>query len=207
MKKRASKVDPRKNPRQERSRATVTAILDATTRLLREGGLSAANTNRIAQVAGVSVGSLYQYFPNKQSLAAALLEEHVRRTRDAVAARLEAVKNAPLETAVRALIDAVIDIYLQDPTVFAALEAMTSELGMVQLVRRVREEIAVMSTALLEAHSSKLRPKDLKRAAHIAVRAVDCVVVDTLAQHPKDLQDPEYREELYHLVLGYLIRR
>ena len=201
------KVEARKAPRQSRSKATVSAILTATVRLLREGGLAQANTNRIAEVAGVSVGSLYQYFPNKQSLAAALLERHLLQARELLAAKLKAVRSQPLEEAVRALIRALLDFYLADPHVTAALESMAAELGMTGLVEQVRQEVAQLCLGMLEARRDELRPTDLPRAAGIAVRAVDCVALDSLTHRPEELGEPEYQEELVQLVLGYLRRR
>ena len=73
----------RKIASQERSRATVEAILEATARILIREGFDKASTNRVAEVAGVSVGSLYQYFPSKDALVAALIARHgedIRRT-------------------------------------------------------------------------------------------------------------------------------
>ena len=70
-------LSPRKSPRQERSRRTVARILDAATHVFHERGYSAATTNDIAVEAGVSVGSLYQYFPNKDALLVALMEQHI----------------------------------------------------------------------------------------------------------------------------------
>jgi AcrR family transcriptional regulator len=72
----ATSAEPRKPPNQARARATVNAILDATARILAEEGFEAVNTNRVAEVAGVSVGSLYQYFPNKGSLVGAVAVRH-----------------------------------------------------------------------------------------------------------------------------------
>src|SRR5437870_12652127 len=73
------RTHPRKLPKQERAKATVEAILAATAHILVREGFDAASTNRIADEAGVSVGSLYQYFPSKQAIVSALLERHVHR--------------------------------------------------------------------------------------------------------------------------------
>src|SRR5262244_4119896 len=70
-------TNPRKQASQERSRATVDALIEATARLLVREGFDKASTNRIAQEAGVSIGSLYQYYPSKEALVAALLERHI----------------------------------------------------------------------------------------------------------------------------------
>jgi AcrR family transcriptional regulator len=67
----------RRRPRQVRSHITVTALLDATARLLLTRGYAATSTNLVAEVAGVGIGSLYEYFPNKESLVAALIEREV----------------------------------------------------------------------------------------------------------------------------------
>ncbi|MCA9490762.1 MAG: helix-turn-helix transcriptional regulator, partial [Myxococcales bacterium] len=69
-------LDPRKSPRQQRSEQTVAVLLQATARVLVDTGWDRASTNRIARAAGVSVGSLYQYFPNKESLVLALARQH-----------------------------------------------------------------------------------------------------------------------------------
>jgi AcrR family transcriptional regulator len=75
-----SRTGPRKSPSQERSRLTVNRILDAATRIFHEQGYAGATTNDIADEAGVSVGSLYQYFPNKDALLVALTQRHIETT-------------------------------------------------------------------------------------------------------------------------------
>ena len=73
---RKPQTNPRKSASQKRSRLTVDALLEATTRVLVKEGYDKATTNRIAAVAGVSIGSLYQYFPGKEALVAAVIERH-----------------------------------------------------------------------------------------------------------------------------------
>ena len=75
------KTTVRKRPRQERARVTVDALLDATAQVLIKDGYDGLSTNRVAAVAGVSVGSLYQYFPSKEALVAALLDRYSDSTR------------------------------------------------------------------------------------------------------------------------------
>ena len=70
-------LSPRKTPRQRRSTATVDAIVEAAARVFAEGGYGRANTNRIAETAGVSIGSLYEYFPNKDAILVAVAERHL----------------------------------------------------------------------------------------------------------------------------------
>ena len=71
-------VSPRKLAKQERSKFTVDAILEAATRIFRKSQLTETSTNKIAELAGVSIGTLYQYFPNKESLAVSLIDLHLK---------------------------------------------------------------------------------------------------------------------------------
>jgi AcrR family transcriptional regulator len=88
----------RKEPRQERARATVEAILEAAARILDRQGWGRFTTNAVAEVAGVSIGSLYQYFPNKLALVEAILRRHfddvlsALRFADEQASRIERTK-------------------------------------------------------------------------------------------------------------------
>src|SRR5215469_766668 len=94
---------PRKHASQERSRATVDALIEATARILVREGFDRASTNRIAEVAGVSVGSLYQYFPGKEALVAAVILRHNQEIMHLVRGALAEVAAQPIEQAVRRL--------------------------------------------------------------------------------------------------------
>src|SRR6202167_6846461 len=98
-------TSPRKKPRQQRSQATVECILDATARVLCTTGYDRASTNRVAMAAGVSVGSLYQYFPSKEALVAALVDRHVEQMTSLVTRKLAEVASAPLDEAVCTMIE------------------------------------------------------------------------------------------------------
>jgi len=89
------RTTPRKEPAQERSRVTYDAIVAATARVLVKDGYDALTTNRVAREAGVSVGSLYQYFPGKEALVAAVMEQHAARMQAHIEERLLHV-GAPL---------------------------------------------------------------------------------------------------------------
>ncbi len=104
--------EPRKRPRQRRSIETVERILEAAARLFDEVGYAATTTNRIADVAGISIGSLYQYFPNKDALLVALADRHVAdaATRlGAVAAALR-IEDPPLEVVVGTFVRAAVEL-------------------------------------------------------------------------------------------------
>ena len=102
---RMTSAEPRKPPSQARAKATVDAILDATARILAEDGFEAVNTNRVAEVAGVSVGSLYQYFPNKASLVGAVAVRHTEAMAAVIAAGVHAAADDDLPSLVKALME------------------------------------------------------------------------------------------------------
>src|ERR1700712_1724802 len=106
------RTNPRKYASQDRSRLTVDALLEATARILVKEGYDRASTNRIADAAGVSVGSLYQYFPSKEALVAALIEQHSA----SMLAFLETMAattsiDTPLGDVVREVVQAMIDAH------------------------------------------------------------------------------------------------
>src|SRR5689334_18851006 len=108
-------TSPRKHASQARSRATVDALIDATARILVREGFDDASTNHIAETAGVSIGSLYQYYPCKEALVAAVIDRHNRQLIQIVRDALADVAVAPIETAVRRLVAAAIAAHRLDP--------------------------------------------------------------------------------------------
>ena len=118
---------PRKSPAQSRSRATVAAILEAAARILEEGGPARLTTNRVAERAGVSVGSLYQYFPNREAILAELVREMRQEMLDDLTA---AIATAPddLTDAVPLLVRASLAHHARRPELAARLEEMERDL-------------------------------------------------------------------------------
>src|SRR5215475_13284079 len=114
-------IKPRKSACQDRSRATVDALVEATARILVRGGYDKASTNRIAEVAGVSVGSLYQYFPGKESLVAALIDRHRQEVTQFTRGELAEATKLPVRQAVRRLCEVAVKAHRIDPRLHRAL--------------------------------------------------------------------------------------
>jgi AcrR family transcriptional regulator len=100
-----------RQPRQERSRYKVQLILEATTRLLEQGGIEALSTNAIATMAGVSIGTLYQFFPDKAAILDTLAEREVARMSAQVLAALEEPGITSVEARIAAVVEAVAASY------------------------------------------------------------------------------------------------
>src|SRR6516225_6749096 len=101
--------EPRKTPIQARSAVTVEAISEATIQVLLSHGAERLTTTRIAARAGVSVGTLYQYYPNKHSLLFAVLEHHLNKVAGRVEAACESARHKPLAEMIKEMVEAFVD--------------------------------------------------------------------------------------------------
>src|ERR1035438_527887 len=100
----------RKSPKQSRAQETVKAILEAFTQVFSRDGASKANTNRVAERAGVSIGSLYQYFPNKEAILAAAIAKLSRERFDHLSRLTETISGKSVQTAVAEMVEILVDL-------------------------------------------------------------------------------------------------
>jgi AcrR family transcriptional regulator len=190
---------PRKEPRQPRARATVDAILVAAAQLLRSDGAARLTTNRIAARAGVSVGSLYQYFPSKEAVLAALRERHGRWYGEVIRAEMERDWRRPLRDAVRSGIAEMVALHRADHALHRALA--NGERG---LRADVEAEFRARLEAFLGERAAELRPLDPELASFVAVRALEAVIHGAALDAPERLEEPAFVDEVSELLLGYL---
>jgi len=130
-------LEPRKSPVQARSAASVDAILEATIQVLLSVGKERLTTTRVALRAGVSVGTLYQYFPNKSALLQAVLKRHLDNVAEAVERVCREQKGNSLKQMAPALINAFLDAKMKDPKASVALYAVSSDLDGAKIVHGV----------------------------------------------------------------------
>ncbi len=166
----------RKKPRQGRSQATVDTLLDATARVLVTTGYDRASTNRVATVAGVSIGSLYQYFPSKEALVAALAERHSAAVRAVLEAKIGELLGAPLPVAIRGLIEALFAAHLVDPPLHRALHEQVPRVGRLGRLLDDQVHIRGLVRAALEVRAGEIRPADLDTAAALVVSTAEAAV-------------------------------
>jgi AcrR family transcriptional regulator len=113
----------RRRPTQERARETVNAILDAAIRLLKRDGASAITTNSVAEAAGVSIGSVYQYFPNKRAIFVALHERHIEQVDRVLQRKIGESAGEPLDRLVSHLMGGMIEVHSRDAELAALLDS------------------------------------------------------------------------------------
>jgi AcrR family transcriptional regulator len=196
---------PRKSPRQERSAATVDALLQATARILVKEGYDRASTNRIAEAAGVSVGSLYQYFPSKEALVAALIDDHMSSMTELFEAKAIELADAPMRDAIREVIRVMIEAHRIDPRLHRVLVEQVPRLGRRQRLEQLESHSRALIRAYLEAHKDQVRPKDLDLAAFLMAHIVEAITHRAVLYEPALLASQALVEQTTDLVVRYLL--
>ena len=129
-------LEPRKTPVQARAAVTVDAISEATIQVLLGQGADRLTTTRVAERAGVSVGTLYQYYPNKQSLLFAVLEHHMGKVATAVETACERARHKPLLEMVREVVESFVDAKMERTDISMALYRIAADVGGPAIVKR-----------------------------------------------------------------------
>ena len=201
---RTIQVNPRKTASQQRSQATVQALLDATARILVREGYERASTNRIAAVAGVSVGSLYQYFPNKESIVAALIARHNRQMLDLLRSSMEAVATLDLESAMRELIGAMVAAHRVDPDLHRIFDEQIPRMGQPDEIEAINREVFAVVRAYLDQRREEIEVRDLDTATFICVTTVETLTHQAVLHFSEAMDPVALVDEVTRLVVGYL---
>ena len=198
---------PRKNASQGRSRATVDALIEATAHILVREGFDKASTNRIAEKAGVSIGSLYQYFPSKEALVAAVMERHNQQLMQVVREALPEIMALPIEPAVRKLVAVAIKGHRIDPRLHRVLAEQIPRTGRLASTETFNRENYTLFRTYLEGHSDELRVADLELAAFVCVTSIEALTHRAVLDHSETFSDEAFAalaDEATRLVVGYL---
>jgi AcrR family transcriptional regulator len=200
-------TNPRKSASQERSRATVDALLEATTRVLLKEGYDRASTNRIAEVAGVSIGSLYQYFPSKEALVAAVIDRHTQQVSQVTRNALVKLAASPIEVAAREFVSLAINAHRVNPKLHAVLSEQIPRVGRLENIEAgVREGYALVR-GYLEAHRDEIDVADLDLAAFVLVTVVEALTHAAVLRRPDILADEKagrFIDDVTRLLVQYL---
>lgn len=200
---RMPRLTPRKTPKQDRSRALVAAMLEAAKRVILREGFEATTVNEIARVAGVSPGSVYQYFPTKESIVTAL---HVWLFEGGVgylAENLLEIREAPLEEVAEVLAAVVLRVHRDDADILAPLLVASMTLGSERKLAPIRAKAQKLLSGFLAARDD-LRPTDVGLAGTVLISSLYAIVEEILRSEPGRLDDELLFDELRHWVLVYL---
>ncbi len=194
-------LQPRKQPSQARSRATVNAILEATARILTAPERFSFSTNTVAEMAGVSIGTLYQYFPSKEAILAELGRRHAEKMNQVVMTALDVARGDSLEAIVSSLIKAFIVAHATQPALHLALigyrkerpghKALFGEIDAMDMVRRV-----------LAAHMLGADNNRLEATAFVAATLVHETIHAAVRERPDLLHSEAFAALLGRAVMA-----
>lgn len=195
-------LQPSRRPVQARSIVTVDAIREAGIQVLLRHGYAGFTTTRVAERAGVSVGTLYQYFPNKRALLATLLAAHLDAVVDAVAAAADRSQGATLADAVQALTAAFVRAKLHRAEISRALYAPMAEADGATLAAAAGTRAALATASMLASCANATIPEPVEAANAVTIALSALMQAALAASGPIDVTALERR--LFAMAYGYL---
>jgi len=204
--KRKKPLNPRKKPVQRRSQETVAAILEGAAQVFSRNGYAATTTDLIAQRAGVSIGSLYQYFPNKDAILLGLVERHIEESRAFVAEKREEMEKAGSVGPERigSLVEAAIALHSLDPALHRVLfeEAPRTR----ATIRRIREteEATVRMVETMLGNAPKIRLQRVAVGARMIFTTIEVLTHWYVLYGNKDIDGQDFIKELTDMLKRYI---
>jgi AcrR family transcriptional regulator len=195
----------RKTPRQTRSRATVDAILDATIRVLLSRGYQGTTTIAVAERAGVSVGSLYQYFPHKDSIIAALLKRHMADVMRCVDEALRTADGNDRERAIRAIVQAGIAAHRIHPALHKVMVEQVPRIGQMKAAMNTSRLVTRRLADWFDAHP-RLGIVDAERTAFVVETLVEALTHRVIVDKAAGMSERDLEDETTRILLAYIDR-
>lgn len=195
----SERASTRREPKQQRSRQTVDAVLEAVPRVLRRHGAESITTNRLAEAAGVSIGSLYQYFPEKQAIFMALHDRHVDRVRHALEGTMFDCAAVSLDEFTRELVERVANVHSEDAELHELVSGAVpgSATGFKSALQAVFEQV------LSPTKQDRYAPEDAKRMLFVLPHLVEALV-HGVAHQQQALSRAHAKDEAIRTVALYL---
>lgn len=200
-------IRPRRRPSQERSRFTVDAILDGAAQVFEARGYAEGTTNRIAERAGVSIGSLYEYFPSKDAIAVALADRELEREGERILAALaeggDEGADAGLELLLRRLVEAVLELHTRRAALFRILADESAHPPEAHACL-LRFEASLAHALEAELRRRRAAAHDPDTAAHLLVQTAESLAHRYALRGIHDLPRERFVEETTRLLARYV---
>lgn len=193
-----------KAPRQARSKATVEAIVEATGQVFERGGYRRTTAAKVAERAGVSVGSLYQYFPDKEAMIRAFFERRLAEDIELMqAVAVRAVDASPVAL-LRIAVEEMVALYRKDRALYLGVAEMLPIAEQTPEVREGLERAVAMTLMHLRMHPELARGRDPELLAMLFVHTLRAALFKIIALAPEKLDDPHLTEMLTGAALGLI---
>lgn len=200
-------IRPRKQPKQRRSMAMVDAILEATAQVLIQDGYERATTNKIAAKAGVSIGSLYQYFPNKEALVAALNTRLGLLELEMIRAKFAEIEGQPISQAIATLVTAMVELHRLEPRLHRVLVEQVPRVGDLKKISEIDENIRDLMRDYLGRRYPKLPPAELNLTIFVIFNIVETLTHNAVLHHPELLTDDRLAADICGVIEAYLVQK
>ncbi|GKQ50192.1 TetR/AcrR family transcriptional regulator [Bradyrhizobium sp. Ce-3] len=198
-----SRLEPRKRPVQQRSAVTVDALFEASIQVLLAVGYRKLTTTRVAERAGVSVGTLYQYFPNRQALMVAVIERYLNEISMSVEQSCAALHGCKLETMATGLVDGFIAAKWKRLDVSRAMQEPLADVDGARLIRiaaaRGAKSVAALLASCRNAAFEEVQPLSL-----FVVTACSSLLQAAMSDHAQSIKRDDLRRQMRAMILGYL---
>ncbi len=203
---RREQLTPRKKPAQTRAKETVGVILEAAAQVFSEGGYAATTTNHIAQRAGVSIGSLYQYFPNKDAILCRLMEEHIREGHEIIEREVSEMRKIGRITVplIRRLVEVMIDLHKKEPALHRVLFEEVRYIRFWEEFRK-NENLAIENLFNFLSRTPGNRKMHPEAAIRLMVHAIDSLTHRYILYGYDGLTQEEFINELTDMMSRYLL--
>ena len=196
----------RNQPKHARSKATVTAVLDATIRILDREGADAATTTRIAEVAGISIGTLYQYFSHRDAILDALQDREFERAMSLMQRVLGSAGNeGPAREVAREAIRGLVGLYADAPGLHRVLALEGLRVASADRVHAFDMRVIAVVRNFLAASKLSIRRKNLDAAAFVVFQSVRASLLASMLESPAGVDDAALADELTDMILRYLV--
>ncbi len=196
----------RKIPQQSRSKELVKAIIEATVRILPKVGSRNLTTKQVAEVAGVSIGSLYQYFPNKEALLGLLMDSALNEHLDEFFRKIAETRGRSNKETIDLMVDLALELFLKDREKVREIFLQAPELGKIPAIIKIRQRVIDQLALEMELHHPG-KQKDLyQKVSFIAVSSVMGVIHIMLYDESKAYSNEELALELKTLLHAYFDR-
>jgi len=196
-------LEPRKTPVQARAAVTVEAICEATIQVLLSHGAERLTTTRVCDRAGVSVGTLYQYYPNKRSLLHAVMEGHLDKVASAVESACEHACHKPVHEMIKQMVEVFVDVKMNRADISVALYKVAADVGGPELVKRAGQRMRKAVEAMLNtAPDIKSAPDTF--AIDTMLAAMSGTMRSMLETRPSPATVRKQREQLVLLCQSYM---
>jgi AcrR family transcriptional regulator len=195
----------RKQPRQARSRATVNTILEAMTRILDREGADAATTTRVAEVAGISIGTLYQYFSHRDAILDALQDREFERAVEMMQRVLTTGAVGPGREVAREVIEGLLELYAAAPGLHRVLALEGLRVTPTARVHAFDMRVVSVIRNFLAMSSLPIRRSNIDAAAFVIFQSVRASMLARMLESPPGLDDETLTEELTDMIYQYLV--